>query len=154
MSTHKHSRNAHSCLSEDEKKIALVAGLTGLFIFVEMIGGIISGSLALISHAGHTLKDFRSLFLAWIALRLSRRPADNRRSYGFDRFSVLAAFVKWDSKQDHQFIKGPVRQMCGFKSIVSASTVLNSFEAVNMIRKRQFDLVCASGFRQFAEVAG
>ncbi|MES0827987.1 cation diffusion facilitator family transporter [Ruegeria sp. SCP11] len=93
MSTHEHSGHAHSHLPRNEKKIALAAGLTGLFMFIEMIGGVISGSLALIADAGHMLTDFGSLLLAWIAFRLSRRPADNKRSYGFDRFPVLAAFV-------------------------------------------------------------
>ncbi|EGJ19478.1 cation efflux protein (plasmid) [Cereibacter sphaeroides WS8N] len=59
----------------------------------EVIGGLISGSLALLADAGHMLTDFASLLLAWFAFRLARRPADWKRTYGFDRFSVLAAFV-------------------------------------------------------------
>ena len=59
----------------------------------EVIGGFISGSLALLADAGHMLTDFASLVLAWLAFRLARRPADWKRTYGFDRFSVLAAFV-------------------------------------------------------------
>jgi cobalt-zinc-cadmium efflux system protein len=39
------------------------------------------------------LTDFASLALAWLGFRLARRPADWRRTYGFDRFSVLVAFV-------------------------------------------------------------
>ena len=62
-------------------------------MFAEVIGGIVSGSLALLADAGHMLTDFASLVLAWFAFRLARRPADWKRSYGFDRFSVLAAFV-------------------------------------------------------------
>src|SRR5690606_17794937 len=42
---------------------------------------------------GHMLTDFASLALAWLGFRLARRPADWRRTYGFDRFSVLVAFV-------------------------------------------------------------
>ena len=53
----------------------------------------ISGSLALLADAGHMLTDFASLALAWLGFRLARRPADWRRTYGFDRFSVLVAFV-------------------------------------------------------------
>lgn len=62
-------------------------------MFAEIIGGIASGSLALIADAGHMFSDFVSLILAWLAFRLARRPADWRRTYGYDRFSVLAAFV-------------------------------------------------------------
>lgn len=60
---------------------------------VELVGGIIAGSLALIADAGHMLSDFGSLALAWIGFRMARRPADARRTFGFRRFPVLAAFV-------------------------------------------------------------
>ena len=58
-----------------------------------MAGGIAAGSLALLADAGHMLTDFASLSLAWFGFRLSRRPADWRRTYGFDRFQVLVAFA-------------------------------------------------------------
>jgi len=58
-----------------------------------VVGGVVSGSLALLADAGHMLTDFAALALAWFAFRLARRPADGERTYGFDRFSVLAAFV-------------------------------------------------------------
>ena len=59
----------------------------------EVGGGLLSGSLALLADAGHMLTDFAALALAWFALRVARRPADWKRTYGFDRFSVLVAFV-------------------------------------------------------------
>ena len=76
-----------------ERAILIAAALTGGFMGAEVIGGLISGSLALLADAGHMLTDFASLLLAWCAFRLARRPADWKRTYGFDRFSVLAAFV-------------------------------------------------------------
>ena len=79
--------------ANNERKLAIAAVLTGGFMFAEVFGGIVSGSLALIADAGHMLTDFASLLLAWGAIRLSRRPATWKRSYGYDRFSVLAAFV-------------------------------------------------------------
>ncbi|MFX0546938.1 cation diffusion facilitator family transporter [Roseovarius sp. S1116L3] len=83
----------HSHIPKNETKIAIAAALTGTFMLAEVIGGVISGSLALIADAGHMLTDFASLMLAWLGFRLARRPADWKRTYGFDRFSVLAAFV-------------------------------------------------------------
>ncbi|MBB3764966.1 cation diffusion facilitator family transporter [Sphingomicrobium lutaoense] len=85
--------HGHSHAPRNERKIALAAALTGSFMIAELVGGIVSGSLALIADAGHMLTDFASLMLAWFAFRISRRPADWKRTYGFDRFSVLAAFV-------------------------------------------------------------
>jgi cobalt-zinc-cadmium efflux system protein len=62
-------------------------------MLVEVAGGLLSGSLALLADAGHMLTDVAALSLAWFAFRFARRPADARRTYGFDRLSVLAAFV-------------------------------------------------------------
>lgn len=79
--------------SNNEARTLIAAGLTGGFMLVEMFGGVIFGSLALLADAGHMLTDFVSLSLAFFAFRLSRRPADWKRTYGYDRFQVLAAFV-------------------------------------------------------------
>jgi cobalt-zinc-cadmium efflux system protein len=62
-------------------------------MIAELAGGAISGSLALLADAGHMLTDFASLALAWYGFRLARRPADWRRTYGYDRFSILIAFA-------------------------------------------------------------
>jgi cobalt-zinc-cadmium efflux system protein len=70
----------------------IAAVLTGGFMLVEVAGGLISGSLALLADAGHMLADFAALALAWLAYRFSRWPADRDRSYGFDRLQVLVAF--------------------------------------------------------------
>jgi cobalt-zinc-cadmium efflux system protein len=60
---------------------------------VELGGGIVSGSLALLADAGHMLSDFGALALAWIGFRMARRPATLQRTFGLRRFPVLAAFV-------------------------------------------------------------
>lgn len=92
-SEHGHGGHDHSHVPKNETKIAIAAALTGVFMIAEVVGGVVSGSLALIADAGHMLTDFASLILAWLAFRLARRPADWQHTYGFDRFSVLAAFV-------------------------------------------------------------
>ena len=60
---------------------------------LEVAGGLISGSLALLADAGHMLTDTAALALAWVAVRLTLRPTNPRRSYGYHRAQVLAAFV-------------------------------------------------------------
>jgi cobalt-zinc-cadmium efflux system protein len=72
-------------------RVALV--LTGTFMLVEVAGGILSGSLALLADAGHMLTDTMALALAVFAFRVSERPADTRLSYGYQRFQIIAAFV-------------------------------------------------------------
>jgi cobalt-zinc-cadmium efflux system protein len=87
---HHHHHHAHAA---NERSVAFAAVLTGGFMVAEIVGGIVAGSLALLADAGHMLTDFASLALAWLGFRLARQPADWRRTYGFDRFSVLVAFV-------------------------------------------------------------
>jgi cobalt-zinc-cadmium efflux system protein len=94
MHQHHHGGGHHAHHhAANENSVALAAGLTGAFMLAEVIGGIFAGSLALLADAGHMLTDFASLSLAWLGFRLARRPADWRRTYGFDRFSVLVAFI-------------------------------------------------------------
>ena len=94
---HEHTMTTQDATPEarrsKERAVGLAALLTGSFMGAEVFGGLVSGSLALLADAGHMLTDFASLALAWFAFRLARRPADWQRTYGFDRFSVLAAFV-------------------------------------------------------------
>ena len=67
--------------------------LTVVILAVELAGGLLSHSLALLSEAGHVLTDVFALGLAWFAVEQSKRPADRRRSYGYQRVSILAALL-------------------------------------------------------------
>ena len=67
--------------------------LTGSFMLVEFAGGFLARSLALLADAGHMLTDTAALALAWAATRIAARPADTRRSFGYQRLRVLATFV-------------------------------------------------------------
>ena len=79
--------------ADNARRVLLALLLTGGFMLVEVIGGVLTGSLALIADAGHMLTDTAALALAWMAFRVARRPNDARRTYGYHRFQVLAAFV-------------------------------------------------------------
>ncbi len=74
-------------------RLTLVLGLTVAFMLVEVVGGWLSGSLALLADAGHMLTDAGalglSLFSAWIALR----PASDSKTYGYQRWEILAALI-------------------------------------------------------------
>lgn len=90
---HAHHGHSHDHGSGSEGRLRLALILTAGFMLAEVIGGLVSGSLALIADAGHMLTDAASLALALLALRISRRPVDDQRSYGYGRMQVLAAFV-------------------------------------------------------------
>lgn len=74
-------------------KLRLALGLTLAILVIELAGGLLSHSLALLSDAGHILTDVFAVGLAWFAVEQSRRPADRRRSYGYQRVGILAALV-------------------------------------------------------------
>ena len=91
---HGHGLGGHDhAAGASERAVLIAAVLTGAFMLAEVAGGLISGSLALLADAGHMLTDFVGLALAFVAFRLARRPADWSRSYGYDRFQILVAFV-------------------------------------------------------------
>ena len=77
----------------NERRVLWALLLTVTFMAAELIGGLLAGSLALLADAGHMITDAGALFLAWHAFRVSRRPATPDRSYGHDRFQVLAALI-------------------------------------------------------------
>lgn len=92
--THNHQQHHHHHHHADnEKRLLWAMMLTGGFMVAEVVGGIMSGSLALLADAGHMLTDSSALFMAWAAARITRRPADDDRSYGYHRVQILAAFV-------------------------------------------------------------
>lgn len=88
-----HGHGAHNHAAHASRtRLGWAAGITAAFLLVEIVGGLISGSLALLADAGHMFTDAGGLALAWFAAGLALRPADRLRSYGFDRFAVLVAF--------------------------------------------------------------
>ena len=82
---HDHARGA------SERRMWLVFGLTASFLVVEIVGGILTHSLALLSDAAHMFTDVMALAIAIAAMRLSRLPADRKRTFGYHRFEILAA---------------------------------------------------------------
>jgi cobalt-zinc-cadmium efflux system protein len=92
MSGDGHSHRS-GALPDNRRRVFWALLLTAVFAVAEIVGGVLSGSLALLSDAGHMVTDSAALGLAWFAFRLALKKADLRRSYGYHRFQVIAAFV-------------------------------------------------------------
>ena len=91
---HDHGHDHSISINQDNKKRVLIAMvLTFGFMFAEIIGGLISGSLALLADAGHMFSDGLALLLSWVAFKYSDKAADESRTFGWHRFQILAAFV-------------------------------------------------------------
>lgn len=83
--SHSHTGNANA------KRLIIALCLTGSFLIAEVVGGIITGSLALLSDAAHMMTDVMALVIALFAIKIGSRPADLRRTYGYRRLEILAA---------------------------------------------------------------
>jgi cobalt-zinc-cadmium efflux system protein len=90
MSHHDHE---HAYRAESRRALGLVLALTGAYAVCEIVGGWLTGSLALLADAGHMLGDSAALGLALVAAWLAGRPATPERSFGYRRAEILAALT-------------------------------------------------------------
>jgi len=88
-----HHGHSHGAGVTDERRLAAAFLIIFVFMLIEAAGGLFSGSLALLADAGHMVSDSAALGMSWAALRIGRRPADQHRSYGYQRLEVLVAFA-------------------------------------------------------------
>jgi cobalt-zinc-cadmium efflux system protein len=124
---HDHSHDGHHhhapiVTSANERAVLLGLLLTASFMVAEVIGGLLSGSLALIADAGHMLTDAVALGLAWAGFVVGRKASDARRTYGYMRAEVLAglfnavslfALVGWIAYEAIRRFMAPVDVLAG-----------------------------------------
>lgn len=82
-----------SAATRNETRLAVVFGITAFYLVVEVAGGLLTNSLALLADAGHMLTDVAGTGLALFAIRFARRPASPERTYGYYRAEILAALA-------------------------------------------------------------
>lgn len=87
------SGHVYSAAGANKRALLLVFGLTALYLVAEVVGGLATGSLALLADAGHMLTDVAGIGLALMAIRFAERPATAERTYGFYRVEILAALT-------------------------------------------------------------
>lgn len=90
---HGHHDHDHDLRKASRRDLKIALALIATFMVVEVVGGLISGSLALLADAGHMLTDAASIVLALVALHFSDLPASWERTYGYRRLEVLAALI-------------------------------------------------------------
>jgi cobalt-zinc-cadmium efflux system protein len=90
---HGHGGHHHHGAGGSARRLAIVLVLTALYMVAELVGGVLSHSLALLADAGHMLSDVAALGLSLFAAWISRRPPTPARSYGYYRTEILAALA-------------------------------------------------------------
>ncbi|HEV8374770.1 MAG TPA: cation diffusion facilitator family transporter, partial [Candidatus Polarisedimenticolia bacterium] len=90
---HQHPHAPASSQEQDRKRLLWAAGLTGVILVVEAVGGYYSHSLSLLSDSGHMMTDLLALLLSLFAVTVAARPATHHKTYGFYRLEILTALV-------------------------------------------------------------
>lgn len=88
-----HNHRHLSSVNANQRRLLIALAITGSMTIVELVGGLMSNSLALLGDAGHMFTDTLALGLSLLALTLAKRPASRKRTYGFYRAEVLAALT-------------------------------------------------------------
>ncbi len=90
---HNHSHDHGHTHSANKKALLISFILIATFMILEVVGGIITNSLALLSDAGHMLSDTVALGMSLLAFKLGEKKSDTEKTYGYKRFEILAAFL-------------------------------------------------------------
>ena len=142
MAAHDHAHD-HAA-RHNQKQVFWAMLLTGGCMVAEVVGGLLAGSLALIADAGHMLTDTAALALAWAAFRVGHWPHDARRSYGYHRFQVLAAFVNslgliavagWIVIEAVRRLLTPVEVQGGLMLVIAAFGLVVNLAAFALLRR-------------------
>ncbi|HEY4714745.1 MAG TPA: cation diffusion facilitator family transporter [Aquirhabdus sp.] len=92
--SHQHGHSHHHALeTKNEGRLWVVLALTCTFLVAEVLGGLWSNSLALLSDAAHVSTDAAAIAIAIMAIRVGRRPADDQRTYGYYRYEILGVIM-------------------------------------------------------------
>ncbi|WP_371018452.1 cation diffusion facilitator family transporter [Pseudalkalibacillus sp. JSM 102089] len=132
---HNHSHDHGHTHSANKKALLISFILISTFMILEVVGGIITNSLALLSDAGHMLSDAVALGMSLLAFKLGEKKSDTKKTYGYKRFEILAAFLNgialiaisfyilWESI--NRFINPPDVASTGMLVIAAIGLVVN-----------------------------
>lgn len=155
--------HGHGGVGTPSRALGLAFALTASFMVVELVGGLISGSLALLADAGHMLADAGALALALAAQRWAQRPRTERSTFGLRRAEVLAAFVNgialaltaiWVIKEavERWFAPSHIRADV-MLAVAGAGLVVNLIVAAVLMRAQRESLNVRAAFAHVASDA-
>jgi cobalt-zinc-cadmium efflux system protein len=162
MSDHGHD---HGYRAQSRRALGIVLALTAAYTVCEIVGGWLTGSLALLADAGHMLGDTAALALALVAAWLAGRPATPERSFGYRRAEILAALVNgvalaviaiWVFIEAVRRLDNPKEILGGWMLVVALiGLVVNAVAAAILARADRGNLNVQAALRHvFADLAG
>jgi cobalt-zinc-cadmium efflux system protein len=155
-----HDHHSHAGNRANDRAFALSVGLNLGLVAVQIVGGLVAHSLALIADAGHNLSDVLALLLAWGAAALTRRAPSLRRTYGLGKSSILASLanavilliavggIAWEAIRR---LQSPAPVDFGVVAwIAVVAVVVNAVSALLFLRGRKEDLNLRGAFLHMA----
>lgn len=130
-----HQHGAPTAAGRNKKNLTIVFFLTLFYLIVEVVGGLWTGSLALLADAGHMLTDVAGVGLALLAIRFAERPASPEKTYGYYRVEILAAltnavvlifislYILYEAYQ--RFKNPPEVESAGMLAVASVGLIVN-----------------------------
>jgi cobalt-zinc-cadmium efflux system protein len=154
---HRHDHGgAHMHDQRRVRRLLFAFALTGVTLVAEAVGGLLSGSLALLADAGHMLVDALALLFAWLGALLARRPADARRSFGYARLEVLVGYsnalaqfmlVAWIAFEAVQRVMQPAPILSGLMLAVAVVGLLVNVVVLRVLGGHHHDDVNTAAAR-------
>lgn len=153
--------HGHTAAGKNAKQLRIALALTTSYLIAEVVGGIITGSLALLADAGHMLTDAAALLMALIAIRFSARSATPQKTYGFYRAEILSAllnaaalllisaYILWEAWQR---LRQPPDVLSGPMLIVATIGLLVNLASMRMLASRSKESLNVKG--AYLEVMG
>ncbi len=154
----------HNQTNNYNRSFAIGVTLNILFVTIEAIFGVITGSLSLIADAGHNLTDVLGLLLAWGATVLSKKEATERRTYGFRKITIMASLasaillliaiggIVWEAIQ--RFSKPQSLEGITIIIVASIGVIINGSTALLFASGQKHDLNIRGAFLHMAADAG
>lgn len=152
---HTHDHGASG--ATNRRALAAALAITATYTVAEVVGGLLTGSLALLADAGHMLSDNVSLALALFAVWLAAKPATPERTFGYKRAEILAALLNgvtlvvvslWIFYEAYHRFEDPPEVLAGWMLVVaSIGLVVNVVAGVILFRSRTVSLNIEAAFR-------
>ncbi|MGM0509166.1 MAG: cation diffusion facilitator family transporter [Fusobacteriota bacterium] len=141
---HHHKGHSHDVSGVSGRKIFWVTILNAVITIVEVFGGILSGSLALLSDSLHNLNDTVSIALSYVANKISQRPKNPEKTFGYKRAEILAAFINssvlflvsfWLIFKSYERFQNPETINSNLMLVVATIGLIANFLSVYLLEK-------------------
>lgn len=148
--THNHDHSHLEVTSKNAKKLSIALALTSTFLIVEVIAAFMTQSLALLSDAAHMFTDAAALAIALCAIKIGQKPADDKRTFGYQRFEILAAlfnalmlfvvamYILYEAYQ--RFSQPPEIQSVGMLIVATLGLIINLISMKILVSSSQDSL--------------